>query len=214
VPLLLLGPHALLQPTTVQIRIRAPVWTLDHEHVGEVHRVVIDLDERAAAGVVVLGRGALVRDVLVPVDLIASVKHGALALRLSAAELDRLPDFVVNEFVTPPPTWTSFAPRIDGPTLVPSIRRKRVGPGKQDITPSTRVRAQDGDIGMVERIEVDPLGHLEAFWVHADGIFATDMRIPAKWVQRDDAGNTLPVAGNRAEIEAYLGYESRARLGR
>ena len=31
-----------------------------------------------------------------------------------------------SELLTPPPTWTSFAPATDGPTLAPAAQRKRV----------------------------------------------------------------------------------------
>ena len=76
------------------------------------------------------------------------------------------------------------------------------------------MRAQEGDIGTVDRIEIDPTGRLVAFWVRAGGAFATDMRIPAEWIRHTDAEGNLLVAGARADIEAYLGHESRARLGR
>lgn len=59
VPLIVLGPRALREATTAQIHIRAPVRTLENVLVGEVHRVVIDLDQRAIVSVVVLGRGPL-----------------------------------------------------------------------------------------------------------------------------------------------------------
>ena len=49
--------------------------------------------------------------------------------------------------------------------------------------------------------------------MRADGLFAHDMRIPIEWVQHADGQGTLRVAGTRADIEAYLGRESRARLG-
>jgi nucleotide-binding universal stress UspA family protein len=212
VPLLVLGPGALLEPTTAQIRLRAPVRTLDNERVGEVHRLVLDLDQRAVVSLVVLGRGPLARDVLVPIEFVESVEQGDIQLRLTLDELDDLPDFAFNEFLTPPPTWTSFVPAVDGPTLVPATQRKRVGPGDQDITPGTRVAALDGDLGSVDRIEVDRYGQIEAFWLRTRGIFATDMRIPAEWVERDDRKQGLRVRANRAEIESYLGYESRRRL--
>jgi len=215
VPVMLVGPHALHLPVTAQIQIRAPVRTLDNRVVGEVHRVVVDLEQHAIVSVVVLGRGPLSRDVLVPVDFIDALDDQELELRLTSDELEQLPDFSYNDFVTPPPeTWTSFAPATDGATLVPVSQRKRLGPTQQDITPGTRVRAQEGDIGTIDRIEVDPTGRLVAFWVRAGGVFATDMRLPAEWIRHTDADGNLLVAGARADIEAYLGHESRARLGR
>jgi len=74
------------------------------------------------------------------------------------------------------------------------------------------VVALDADLGSVDRIEVDRTGKIEAFWVRTEAIFATDMRIPAEWVERDDREHQLRVRASRADIESYLGYESRSRL--
>jgi len=211
VPLILLGPHALLEPGTAQIHVGAPVRTLDNEVVGKMHRVVVDLEQRAIVSVVVLGHGPLARDVLVPVDLIEKLDKDELELRITRDGLDQLPDFTYNEFVTPPPTWTLLIPRIIGPAWLPAFERKRMGPRQQDITPGSRVLAVDGDIGPVDRVDIDRTGQLDAFWVRADGIFATDMRIPVEWVHETDAQGNLLVDATRADIETYLGHESWVR---
>ena len=211
VPLIVLGPHALHEATTAQIHIRARVRTLDDELVGEVHRVVIDLDQRAIVSVVVLGRGPLARDVLVPVEFIETVDKDQLMLRLTREELDRLPDFAYNEYVTPPPTWTLLVPRIIGPAWLSVSERKRMSARQQDITPGSHVVAVDGDIGPVDRVEFDRNGQLEAFWVRANRLFATDMRIPVEWIQETDVQGNLRIDASKADIETYLGHESRIR---
>jgi nucleotide-binding universal stress UspA family protein len=213
VPLIVLGPHALHEATTAQIRIRAPVRTLDDELVGEVHRVVIDLAQRAVVSVVVLGHGPLARDVLVPVDFIEALDEDQLILRLTRDQLDELPGFAYNEYVTPPPTWTLLVPRIIGPTWLAVSERKRLGPHQQDITPGSHVLALDGDLGPVDRMEVDPTGQLEAFWVRGHGLFATDMRVPVEWIQETDVQGNLRIDATKADIETYLGHDSRVRLG-
>jgi nucleotide-binding universal stress UspA family protein len=106
VPLLLLGPHALVARGVTRIEIEAPVRTRDGHRVGQVHRVVVDLDQQAVVGVVVLGRGPLARDILVPIDFVDRVGDGEVGLRLTSEELDRLPDFAFNELLTPPPGST------------------------------------------------------------------------------------------------------------
>jgi PRC-barrel domain len=212
-PLIVLGPHALRAATTAQIHIRAPVRTLDDELVGEVHRVVIDLEQRAIVSVVVLGRGPLARDVLVPVDVIEALDEDQLILRLTRDELDELPGFTYTEYVTPPPTWTSLVPRIIRPAWLAVSERKRLGAHQQDITPGSRVLGVDGDLGPVDRVEVDRTGQIEAFWVRGDGLFATDMRIPIEWIQQTDVQGNLRIDATKADIETHLGHESRVRLG-
>ncbi len=58
------------------------------------------------------------------------------------------------------------------------------------------------------------MGRLVAFWVRTDGVFATNLRVPSEWVRQTDVDGGLLVAGTRADIEAYLGHESRSRGSR
>src|SRR5216683_5153447 len=93
----------------MKIEIGAPVRTRDGKHVGEVHRVLIDLDDHLVTGIVVLRGRLLSRDILVPIDFIDRVEGDEVVLTLDEAELDQLPDFAYNEILAPPPAWTLFA---------------------------------------------------------------------------------------------------------
>jgi hypothetical protein len=146
----------------------------------------------------------------VPIDFVDHVNDWGVTLRLTTRELEGLADFAYNEFLTPPSTWTLWP---GGAALVPVTQRKRLGPTQLDVTPGTRVVALDGEIGTVDRIELDPsTGRLDAVWVRAGRIFAHDVRIPAEWIRPGRDQDSLGVAGSRGDIEAYLGHESRARL--
>jgi nucleotide-binding universal stress UspA family protein/sporulation protein YlmC with PRC-barrel domain len=215
VPLVLLGPHALLERLDPRISLGAPVHTQDGQRAGQVHRVVVDLHQRAVVNLVVIhGHGLLARDVLVPIDDVDRVEDGGVILRLTAQQLDGLPDFAYHEFTTPPPTWTLLGAWGSGPTMVPVRQRERLGPAQVDVRLDTRVMALDGEIGTVDRIELEPdTGRLDALWVRAGRVFPHDIRIPAEWVRPGADEGGLEVAGSRADIEAYLGHESRARLG-
>jgi nucleotide-binding universal stress UspA family protein/sporulation protein YlmC with PRC-barrel domain len=215
VPVLVVGPQALRTPTSTQIAIGAAVHTLDGQRVGEVHLVVLDLDQQAVTSIVVLGRGPLARDVLGPSTSLNRYATTKSSCGSAGPSSTSSPDFVYTEFVTPPPTWTAFAPGPNGPSLLPARQRTRLDAAQQDITPGTRVFAFDGAIGSVDRVELEPAsGQLDALWLRGEGIFAHDMRIPAEWVKRDDPQPILRVAATRADIDTYLGHESRARLGR
>jgi sporulation protein YlmC with PRC-barrel domain len=54
----------------MKIEINAPVRTRDGRIVGEVHRVLVDLEDKAVTGIVVLKGRLLSRDVLVPLDAV------------------------------------------------------------------------------------------------------------------------------------------------
>ncbi|HZQ99292.1 MAG TPA: universal stress protein [Chloroflexota bacterium] len=216
VPLILLGPGTLAGSTPASIRVRAPVRTGDSHHVGEVHRIVLDLDQRAVVGVVVLGRGPLARDILVPIDFVGRLDEDAVVLRLTSRELDQLPDFAYDQYLTPPPTWTAFAPFPTGPVYVPVVQRKHLGPTQHDVTPGARVLGSDGEIGRVERVELDPAtAEMTAVWVRPGGDPAHELRVPAEWLGWDDDHASLRVQAARAEVEAYLGRQGRSftRIG-
>jgi len=197
----------------MQIEIGARVRTRDGRHIGDVHRVIVDLQDSAVTGIVVLKGRFLSRDVLVPIDFVDRVEGDDVVLTLDEHELDQLPDFAFNEILAPPPTWTA-GPYPDGTFYVPVRQRKRLGEHHVDLTPGTRVHASDGEVGRVHEIELDPLtGELDAFWIRADGIFGHDVRIPAEWVERaDDSG--VYVNASRSDIEKRLGPQSRGLLSR
>jgi sporulation protein YlmC with PRC-barrel domain len=194
----------------MNIEIGAPVRTRDGKRVGEVHRVLIDLDDNSVTGIVVLKGRLLSRDILVPLDFIDRVEDHDVVLTLDENELDQLPDFAYNEILAPPPAWTMATPFPDLSVYVPVQQRKRLGQHHIDLTPGTRVFARDGEIGRVEEIELDPVtGELDAFWVRAGGIFAHDMRIPAQWLERADESGVY-VDATKLDIETGLGPQSRA----
>src|SRR5438270_7921550 len=194
------------------IEIGAPVRTRDGHEVGHVHRVLVDLDDNSATGIVVLKGHVLARDVLVPLDFIDHASPDEVLLALDEQELDQLPDFTFNEVMAPPPALTSVGPYPDGSFYILVRQRKRLGQHHVDITRDARVHAIDGDIGPVEQVEVDPItGELDAFWLRADGIFGHDMRIPAEWVERADESGVY-LKASRNEVEMRLGAQSRGVL--
>jgi uncharacterized protein YrrD len=196
----------------MQIEIGARVRTSDGQEVGEVHRIVVDLDNQAVTGIVVLKGGLLSRDVLVPIDFVESAAEDEARLSLTEDELDRLPNFAYNEFLAPPPTWALAVPLLPGGAIyIPVHQRERLGPTQEDILPGAKVWATDGELGTVDRVEFDARSaRLDAFWIRAEQILPHDMRIPAEWVERvEERGIYLHAA--RAEVERLLGAESRSR---
>jgi nucleotide-binding universal stress UspA family protein len=195
VPLLLFGPYALVERASSKahrITLRGPVRTRDHRLVGEVHRVVVDLEQRAVVSVVVLGRDRLARDIVIPIDFIERLDESEVRLQLTAAELDNLPDFSHPDYVTPPSTWTS---------VPPAAQRERIGQHQQVVTRESQVVALDGHLGHVDGLEVDSdTGELMAFLVH------TNVRLPAEYVQASDEEDKLCVNAMLADIDGFLGH--------
>jgi uncharacterized protein YrrD len=195
----------------MQIDIGARVRTRDQGDVGEVHRVVVDVDREEVVSIVVLKGRWLSRDILVPLAYVERADADGVALSLVTDELEQLPDFVYNEFVTPPPTWTFPMPYPGGAVYVPMAQRERLGGNEVDLTPGTRVLATDGDLGSVDQIEIDSAsGRLDAFWVKRGGLFPHDLRIPAEWVTRLDADG-VHLGASCEEAATRLRVDGQAR---
>src|SRR5437773_2744985 len=163
------------------IEIGARVRTEDGSDVGEVHRVIVDLEQQAVTSIVVLKGRILSRDILVPVDYINKADQDSVTLGLGKDDLDQLPDFAYNEILTPPPTWAFPLPYPGGAVYIPVTQRERLGGHQIDITPGTPVLAKDGEVGTVDRVELDErTDRIDAFWVKAGIIFSHDLRIPVE----------------------------------
>jgi uncharacterized protein YrrD len=195
----------------MNIEIGARVRTRDDADVGEVHRVVVDLDREAVASIVVLKGRLLSRDILVPLEYVERADEYGVTLGLSTDELEQLPDFAYNEILTPPPTWAFPLPYPGGAVYIPVSQRERLGGYQEDVTTGTRVWAIDGEVGSVDQVELDlQSGRLDAFWVRAGGIFPHDLRVPAEWVRSMDEKGVHLLA-TREQIDSRLSQESKAR---
>ncbi|MBV9359471.1 MAG: PRC-barrel domain-containing protein [Chloroflexi bacterium] len=193
----------------MNIQIGSAVHTRDGRHVGEVHRLLVDLDDDLVTGIVVLQGRLLTRDVLVPLDRVERADDDGVVLTIDEAGLDELPDFAYNDVLVPPAALTDVGPSTDGTFYVPVQQRTRLGQQDIDLTRGAHAYARDGDIGHVDRVELDaPTGRLDAFWIRAAGIFGHEIRIPVEWVDRADESGVY-VHASKQEIESQLGPPSR-----
>jgi uncharacterized protein YrrD len=198
----------------MNIQIGSAVHTREGRHVGEVHRLLVDLDDDAVTGIVVLKGRLLTRDVLVPLHFVERADDDGVVLTIDEAGLDDLPDFAYNDVLVPPPALTDVGPSPDGTFYVPVQQRTRLGQHDVDLTRGAHAHASDGDVGHVDRVELDSqTGKLDAFWIRADGIFGHDIHIPVEWVERADESGVYLRATKR-EIESRLGPQSRGLSAR
>ncbi len=177
----------------LSIRLGAPVKTREGRHVGNVDRVVVDPDGGRLTHVVVHAGGLLARDVVVPSEAVERASPDSLWLRLSAGDLQSLPDFVEAEYVPlesqdEPPiiTWEgapSYEPRavlVPAATLydppvkpyAPQIveEHENIPYGTTEIVRGSRVQCTDGFLGTVQEVRVDPSSRrVDSFVVEPEG---------------------------------------------
>lgn len=86
----------------MQIQLGKPVVSKDGKQVGRVDRIALDYETREVKQIVVHQGVLLTHDRLVDRELIDRVdEDGTVHLALTAAEVDRLPEFVEAEFIVP-----------------------------------------------------------------------------------------------------------------
>jgi len=92
---------------SMRVDLHAKVRTQDGHDAGHIERVILDPGGTWVREYVVDTGGWLGRQVLVPAEEIDAAERGAdgLRLRLSKAELERLPTYVPEQYVLPPVGW-------------------------------------------------------------------------------------------------------------
>lgn len=91
----------------MQIELGAAVRASDGQEIGTVDRLIVD-PESGGVKAAVLRRGALLtRDVEVPLDALQVDADGAVTVLYSAAEVEALPEFEPDRYVSPPLEYVS-----------------------------------------------------------------------------------------------------------
>lgn len=178
----------------MDVDIGAHVNTRDRRHAGKVSRVVINPRTNEVIDLIVhRHKGVLdARDIVVPVDNVERATKGELQLRLLAAEMEKLPDFLETNYIPPPPEWFAPAPFPPGGILWPAgyaapaliaSEQENVPAGSVTLSEGTEVACPDGGIGVVDEVVSDPasqrvLGFIvRRGWLRTHGVF-----IPMEWV--------------------------------
>ncbi len=177
------------------IRIGSKVECPDGE-AGRVVKVVLDPDHRKVSHIIIEhGLPGLSRMVVVPLSAVRRWDEDKVELEMSKLELTRLPEYYEVDYVEPAPEvsagWQAFyAP---GQILVPaplpvgqvSGQTRRIVKGVPGdmvtIGRGTPVECQDGRVGTVDHILIDPrTGQVVKFVVRRGRLFAHDIAIPVE----------------------------------
>jgi sporulation protein YlmC with PRC-barrel domain len=111
----------------------------------------------------------------------ATADGDALRLRLSKAELERLPEYIPANYIPPPPGWTlpgAYAFGAYGGYVWP-VEYQKWATGEQPTEPSIGKEAvvldrSGEDLGVVEDVRFDPAtGRLQGFVLRVGGALTT-----------------------------------------
>jgi sporulation protein YlmC with PRC-barrel domain len=197
----------------------AEVRSSDGRVVGELKRVLVEDQAYALKAIVVkeggrfsgllLSPGSLLLadEVIVPIEAVAKVSHDAVELKLSSADLRRLPPYL--SFRTEPETPTEeFSEQVavlgSSPAIPASYHEvANKPPGELEIEGGENVMlGQTGKrLGTVRDVLFDD-GELVGVVVRPDGWFKHDVILPRRFLDRSDD----------AALFAHVGEDEIKRL--
>ena len=179
----------------MQFDLGTAVHTSDGKKAGTVDRIILEGTGGAVLGVVVHKGLLFTRDLLVPRTQIASLDAAGLHLALDAAAVERLPDFIEDEYALPdaggePPASYTMGGVMFPMGVEPGVAPLLVGEhtllaaGAADIARGYNVVCSDGEAGMVADVVVEERGATLAYVVleGADGLDGA--RVPASLIER------------------------------
>lgn len=155
----------------LDLKVGSPVFCTDGK-AGRLAYVVVDEDDEVVTGLIVRHGVLLARDVVVPVHWVQKVDEEGIHLNATLKELEAQPVFREVDFRIPDPTarpiqghppaeqrvWISPYAEVS-PTARPMIaQRVRLGVDEDEITlgRDVEVMADDGELGTVDHVLVDP----------------------------------------------------------
>jgi hypothetical protein len=144
--------------------MNAPVDCADGTCGTSLRLVIQPLTRKVTHLVVLEAGGSDAVERLVPVDQVVSVTRGRIGLRCSKAELGEFEPFIVNR--SRPSTRPAYRMATDDPTgmlagTVPNEsyyvpeQVERVPEGEIAVSPGTKVRARDAEVGNIVELIVD-----------------------------------------------------------
>ncbi|MBI2941083.1 MAG: hypothetical protein HYY04_11665 [Chloroflexi bacterium] len=214
----------------MDVCIGATIYGSDASVGSAVDRVLIDPATWEVTHIVVRTGGLRPRYKLVPMSLVERWEEKGAILRVTSEELRALPDYIERDYVVPrgvlasaaPPTRTNLPATLlftepgfpYGPGLIPHpshvvdrpvFHPAEIHSGPIEIRGGAVAEAVDGEIGLVDRLLLDPYtNRVSSFVVRAGRLFGRDVAVPLEWVGYVDP-HRIRFAATRAQLGQVVG---------
>jgi sporulation protein YlmC with PRC-barrel domain len=179
----------------MRLDLDAKVRARDGEEIGSVDRAIVNPQTNEVTDIVVRTGAIFGRDIVVPREDVerANQDGDTIQLDVTKAELEQFPDFVIEQYGAPPPTWVAPAgygfpagsyawpiavDPMGGPMPVPEELVDDADIEEPEHVTLTKgalvLDTHDDDIGVVEdlRFDVDT-GQLQGFVLRVGGALRT-----------------------------------------
>ncbi len=185
----------------MEVNVGAKVVTRDGKMAGEVDRVIMIPDKNQLISIVVHKGFFLTRDIVVHAQDIERADKHAVYLRITAKELDNMPDFVPENYTVPPRHWTPPSIYVPAHVLVPvpgyvdisktreELETKaqeaqigeRIPRGAVELNEGTEVDCIDGRLGTIDEILIDSRSkQVTGIVVRMGTILTKDVVVPVR----------------------------------
>jgi sporulation protein YlmC with PRC-barrel domain len=183
----------------------SPVYSSDGQHIGSLHRLIVDQESWTPHGVIVKEAarfsgqhlageaGVLTDDLVVPLSALARVGHDRVDLSLTANEARRLPPYLSYQY--PPVNARELSIEVVSAAVAGFappmfIEEANKAPGEIEIAQGENVMlGHEGEkLGHVREVLVED-GALIGVVVHPSGLlsmFKRDLVVPLRFLERSD----------------------------
>jgi uncharacterized protein YrrD len=189
------------------------------DEVGRVERVVVRPGSGEVTGLVVRKGLLLRRDVVIPIEAVVDATEELVRLRLTSDELNALPEYREEEYVSPAADWRSPVGRgpagvlfrVGGPLIGRGLRPARAGQtepaaGGRPLRAGQRVVCRDGEVGPLDLVLLDPDSRrVTHFVVRRGGLLGRDTIVPVEWV-REITRDQVVLDVYRGQLEQLPAY--------
>jgi len=209
----------------MDLKVGSPVFCTDGK-AGRLAYVVVDEDDEVVTGLIVRHGTLLARDVVVPVHWVQAVDEEGIHLNASLEDLEAQPEFREVDFRIPDPlarpiqghppaeqrVWIGPYAAVS-PLARPMIsQRVRLGLDEDEITlgRGVEVMADDGELGTVDHVLVDPkTRRITHIVVRTGPLVPRDLIVPIEKVY-SLGSERIAVHGTRQELAASPAFEPAA----
>ena len=177
-----------------RIRIGSPILCGDGREVGEVDRVIVDPKSGELTHLVVRATHLLTHDVVLPISAVRDRGADAVTVTLGVLDLERLPDYVEEEYVSPAREETPPGAYGHGEALFPVLHGRQT---PHDLLVGKEVDCRDGLCGTVDELLLHPISRqVLSFRLRRAGALSRDVVVPAEWV--------LDARGERVRLDCSV----------
>ncbi|MCB0164312.1 MAG: hypothetical protein KDI79_08810 [Anaerolineae bacterium] len=190
---------------------------------GNLSKLVIDPDNGYVTDIIVEKGFLMTTDTVLPITLVEEVTDEQIRLSISSDDISRYPNYQVTEFEEPAEipgqqpvnVISPFGVQTVTEPAVPMVKRKitrGIEAGRQVIEAGMKVSNDDGVVGKVDRVILDPVTGKITHIVIDQGLIVSNLTIIPIAIVESIYNDGIFVIATNQEIEQFPAYDPSLNL--